>query len=98
MKQQQEFDWKASHWKDLFEGALKENRMLMRYDLLTDDQLVELEMFIGASMQAKAKAGVLASVAPSFEWYNGAGLGPREGSGWTVLLRKVTVNVQQQPR
>jgi hypothetical protein len=85
-------------WRPALEMALKDGQRIVRLEL-TNEQLLSLEDSIQATIMSKAKAQTLVTQRPNFEWWTMAGLWPRGDEGWTVLLRRVPiqVNVQQMP-
>lgn len=97
--------------KVLLEGALKEGKMILQFDLSGAD-LVRLEAVLQQTLIDKLKSGALISTAPRFEWWQESGVWPIHGEvgrdektgmgiagtiGWTVLIRRVPVQGQVRP-
>lgn len=70
-------------------AALKGDRLVFSLSLVDDDALQQFEQSLARELESKMKAAAMVSLAPSFDWWQPAGLWPEvDRPGWRVLLRK----------
>lgn len=84
-------------WRKPLEDALKEDRKIIRLEIISNDEFLRLEESIAVALQSKLKAHALVTASPEFDWWQIQGMWPREIEGWTVLIRRVKVQGQVRP-